>query len=126
MNVNIVILCGRLTRDITISYTPSQVAVADFSIAINKTWKNQAGEKQEKVCFVECKCFSKQAEILAKYVKKGDHLFIRGELEFETWETHDGTKRSKHKVRVDNFTFLESGNTGQRTVQEKIEEGIPF
>ena len=108
MNVNIVVLCGRLTRDITVSYTPSQVAVAEFSMAINKTWKNQVGEKQEKVCFVDCKCFSKQAEVLAKYVGKGDQLFVRGELVLDTWQAQDGTNRSKHRVIVENFQFMGS------------------
>ena len=127
-NFNRVILAGHLTRDPQLSYTPSQTAVVDFGLAINDSWKAKDGTKKEQTCFVDCVAFARLAEVINQYCKKGDPLLIEGKLTFEQWEAQDGSKRSKHKVRIENITFLGTGNTGQRTVQEKIDEGdsIPF
>jgi len=94
MNFNQIILAGRLTRDIQLSYTPTQTSVADFGMAINDIWYNKNGDKQEKVCFVDCRAFGKTANNLSKYLKKGDPLFIRGKLSFDQWEAQDGNGAS--------------------------------
>jgi len=101
MNVNMVILAGNLTRDIELSYTPSQVAVASFGIAVNKKYKDK-----ETTLFVDVVAFSKTAEAMSKYLKKGDPIFIQGELQFDSWTTNEGQKRSKHKVLVNSFQFI--------------------
>ena len=123
MNVNIVIIAGHLTRDVELSYTPSQTPVASFGMATNKVWYNKNGDKQEKVCFVDCVAFGKTASNLNKYLKKGDPLFIRGELQLESWEAQDGTKRSKHRVTVENFTFIPDGSRQEK--QSPAENNIP-
>jgi single-strand DNA-binding protein len=110
MNVNMVTLAGRLTRDVKLSYLPSQTAVAEIGLAINKHFKKQDGSKGEKTCFVDCRCFGKRAEVINKYFKKGDEIFITGSLEFDSWDGKDGTKRSKLRVFVENFEFV-GGNT---------------
>ena len=128
-NFNRIVLAGCLTRDPQLSYTPNQTAVVDFGLAINDSWTAKDGTKKEETCFVDCRMFGKRAEAINQYCKKGDPLLVEGKLTFETWEAQDGSRRSKHKVKVDNFTFLGSGNTGQaKTVQSKIDEGdsIPF
>ena len=104
MNFNKIILMGNLTRDPEKAYLPSQDAVTKFGIAVNKTWTKD-GQKQERVMFVDCKIFGKQAETFAQYMSKGKPVLVEGELELETWEK-DGQKRSKHVVRVFSFRFL--------------------
>ena len=123
---NRIVLVGNLTRDPQLSYTPNQTAVVDFGIAVNEKWTGKDGGQREETCFVDCVSFGKRAETINKYCSKGKPLFIEGKLTFETWKAQDGTKRSKHKVKVENFTFLGDGQ--QKTVQQKIDEGdsIPF
>src|SRR5277367_5711145 len=105
-NLNKVMLMGNITRDLELKYMPNQTAVCDFGIAVNRTWTGQDGVKKEEVTFVDCSCFGKTAEILSKYKKKGDPLFVEGRLKLDQWEAQDGTKRSKMRVIVENFQFL--------------------
>lgn len=125
MNFNIIILGGHLTKDIQLSYLPSQTEVADFSMAVNKKWKTKDGEAKERVCFIDCRAFGKNAETLNKYVKKGSPLLISGELTFESWTSKDGAKHSKHRVTVESFQFIGSGES--KTEPETTnEDGVPF
>jgi single-strand DNA-binding protein len=105
-NLNKVMLMGNITRDPELKYMPNQTAVCDFGLAINRTWTGQDGVKKEETTFVDCSCFGKTAEILSKYKKKGDPLFVDGRLKLDQWEAQDGTKRSKMRVIVENFQFL--------------------
>ena len=108
-NFNRVILAGNITRDVQLTYLPSQTAVADFGLAINRKWKGSDGQEKTEVCFIDLQAFGKTAENLNKYVGKGDPLLIEGRLQFNSWTASDGTKRSKHRVIVDSFQFLSSG-----------------
>ena len=105
-NFNKVLLLGNLTRDPQLSYLPSQTAVVDFGLAVNRKWKGQDGTMKEDTCFVDCRAFGKSAENLNKYCKKGNPLFVEGRLTFDSWTTEDGSKRSKHRVTVENFQLL--------------------
>jgi single-strand DNA-binding protein len=114
------------------SYLPSQTAVTDFGLAVNRKFNGKDGQKREEVCFVDCKAFGKSGETLNKYTHKGDSILIEGRLSFDTWEK-DGQKRSKHYIIVDNFQFL-SGKpqNGSGTANEEKadnpqqEDDIPF
>ena len=114
-NYNRVILMGRLTRDPEMSYLPSQTAVTEIGMAVNRKWKSKEGEAKEEVCFIDCRAYGKTAETLQKYVKRGDPLLVEGRLQFDQWEGKDGTKRSKHRVFVENFQFLGSGDSSPQT-----------
>lgn len=105
-NFNKVMLMGNLTRDVELSYTPNQTPVAEFGLATNRRWKGQDGSEREETCFVDCKMFGKRAEVLNKYVSKGNPLFVEGRLVFDSWEAQDGVKHSKLRVTVENFEFL--------------------
>lgn len=107
---NKIILMGHLTRDPELSSTPSQTPVVNFGLATNRKWKGSDGAEKEEVCFIDCNAFGKQAETLNKYLTKGSSIFIEGRLTFSTWEAQDGTKRSKHRVTVENFQFLRSAD----------------
>jgi len=108
-NYNKVILVGNLTRDPQMSYLPSQTPVVELGLAVNRKWKGQNGEQREDTCFIDCTAFGKQAEVINQYMHKGNPILIEGRLQLDTWEAKDGTKRSKHKVVVENFQFLGSG-----------------
>jgi single-strand DNA-binding protein len=111
-NLNKVMLMGNLTRDPELKYLPSQTAVCDFAMAVNRTWTGQDGVRKEETTFVDCSCFGKTAEVLSKYKKKGDPLFVEGRLKLDQWEAQDGSKRSKMRVIVENFQFLNRGQPG--------------
>ena len=108
-NFNKVLLMGRLTRDPQLSYTPNQTAVVDFGLASNRSWTGQDGSQREETCFVDCTMFGRRAEVVNKYCKKGNPLFVEGRLTFESWQAQDGSKRSRLKVTVENFEFLGGG-----------------
>ena len=108
MNYNKIIIVGHMTRDPQLSYTPNQTSVTEFGIATNRKWKGQDGREQEEVLFVDCVCFGKRGEAIQKYSLKGDPLLIEGRLKLDTWQAQDGTNRSKHRVIVENFTFMGS------------------
>lgn len=105
-NVNKVMLMGNLTRDPQLSYTPDQCAVVDFGMATNRRWTDKGGNQKEEVTFVDLRMFGKRAEVVNKYCKKGQSLFVEGRLTFDSWEAQDGSKRSKLRVTVENFEFI--------------------
>jgi len=112
---NRVIILGNLTRDPQMKYLPSNTAIAEFGLAMNRKWRTQAGEDREEVCFVDCAAFGKQAEIINQYCRKGKQLHIEGRLKLDTWEDKQGGgKRSKLSVIVENFTLLGGGEGGKR------------
>lgn len=102
---NQVILMGNLTRDVEQRTTPKGTVVGQFGLAINRSWTADNGERKEEVLFVDCTAFGRQAETLAKYVRKGDPLFVQGRLRREEWEK-DGVKKSATRVVVEEFQFL--------------------
>ena len=110
-NFNKVILLGNLTRDIEMRHTQGGMALSKFGMAVNRKWSSN-GEQKESTCFVDLTAWGRQAEVLAQYVGMGSQLFIEGRLEYSTWESQDGGKRSKLEVVVENFQFV--GGGGQR------------
>ncbi|MHC4096062.1 MAG: single-stranded DNA-binding protein [Planctomycetota bacterium] len=122
-NFNKILLMGNLTRDPQLSYLPSQTAVVEFGLAVNRKWTSREGEKKEETCFVDCRAFGRTAENLNKYMSKGRPLFVEGRLTFDSWTAQDGTKRSKHRVTVENFQFLPgtSGPGARQTGQNNAE-----
>lgn len=106
-NLNKVMLIGNLTRDPELRYTPKGTAVAEISLAINRTWTNEQGQKQEDTTFVEVTLWSRQAEIAQQYLTKGSPCYIEGRLQLDSWDDKEtGKKRSKLRVIGENFQFL--------------------
>jgi single-strand DNA-binding protein len=119
---NKVLLMGNLTRDPQLSYTPSQTAVVDFGVATNRRWTAQDGSQREETCFVDCRAFGRMAENINKFFSKGKPIFIEGRLTFDSWTAQDGSRRSKHRVTVENFTFL-PGTAGGGPGPEPPDQG---
>jgi single-strand DNA-binding protein len=107
---NKVIMIGNLTRDIELKYLPSGSAIAKSAIATSHRYKTQTGEQKEEVCFLDFSVFGKGAEILNQYVRKGSKVMLEGRLIFEQWQAQDGSNRSRHTLRVEEFKFLDSKN----------------
>lgn len=106
-DLNRVILIGRLTRDPELKYLQSGTAVARFSIANNRKYST-AGEKKEQVSFFDCIAWSKLAEMLTEYCKKGQRIGIEGRLQQRSWDDQEGKKRSSVEIVVENVQFLSS------------------
>jgi single-strand DNA-binding protein len=108
-SLNKVMLMGNLTRDPQLSYLPSQTPVVEFGMAMSRKYKKQDGSMAEDTCFVDCRLFGKRAEVVNKYFKKGEPIFVEGRLQFDQWQAQDGTKKSKLRVFVENFEFIGKG-----------------
>ncbi len=108
---NKVVLMGNLTRDPELRAIPSGQNVASFSLAVNRSWKNAAGEQQEAVDYIDCTIWGKPAEIITQYMKKGSGILVSGRLQQRTWE-QEGQKRSKVEVVVEDFNFVGGGDRG--------------
>jgi single-strand DNA-binding protein len=111
---NKVILVGNLTRDPELRYTPKGMAIAKFGLAINRVWKNEAGESKEEVTFVDIDSFGRQAETIAKYLKKGSPFLVEGRLRLDQWDDKQtGQKRSRLGVVLEGFQFLGGGTRSE-------------
>ncbi|MEE2988042.1 MAG: single-stranded DNA-binding protein [Verrucomicrobiota bacterium] len=103
---NKVILMGNLTRDPETRVTTTGLTICKFGLAVNRVFTTKDGVRKEETTFVDVDAFDKQAEVITKYVHKGDPLFIEGRLKFEQWEANDGQKRSKLVVYLEKFEFI--------------------
>ena len=103
---NQVILLGNLTRDVELRHTPSNQAVANIGLAMNRQFQTKDGERREETTFVDCEAWGRQAEVMAQYLSKGRPVFIQGRLKLDTWQDQQGQNRSKLKVVVENFQFV--------------------
>jgi single-strand DNA-binding protein len=112
---NKVILLGNLCRDPELRITPKGSSIAQISLAVNRKWKDDAGQQKEEVTFIDCEAWGKQADTIAKYLTKGRPLFIEGRLKLDTWEDKNGGgKRSKLKVVIESFQFVGARDTESR------------
>ena len=108
-SLNKVFLIGNLTRDPELRYVPSGSAVATFTLAINRVYNTQSGEKKEQTSFIRVVVWGRRAEVCGEYLSKGSPLFVEGRLQSRDWETQDGQKRSTVEVVADNIQFLRMG-----------------
>ena len=108
-NLNKVFIIGNLTRDPELRYIPSGSAVATFTVAVNRVFKSQTGEKKEQVSFIRVVVWGRRAEVCGEYLSKGSPVFVEGRLQSRDWETQDGQKRSTTEVVADNIQFLRMG-----------------
>lgn len=139
-NLNKVMLIGNLTRDPELRVTPKGTSVAQFALAVNRKFRDEAGADREEVLFVDIEAWGKTGETIAKWCTKGKPLFVEGRLRLDTWEDKTTKeKRSRMKVVVDNFQFLGSGRAesqagagapaGQVATNMKaddLDEDVPF
>jgi single-strand DNA-binding protein len=114
MELNKVILIGRLTRDPELSYTAGGSALCKLGLAVNRTWKDrQSGQQQEETCFVDVEAWGAVGEFCSKYFQKGKRIFIEGRLRYHAWDAQDGTKRSKLSVSAERAQFVDPRGADQ-------------
>jgi single-strand DNA-binding protein len=110
-SVNQVILLGNLTRDPELRQTPSGQSVVSFSLALNRAYKDQAGEWQEATDYIDVVAWGPLGERVAQYLTKGRRALVQGRLQSRSWE-QDGQKRNKVEVLANDVTFLDGRGEG--------------
>lgn len=108
--MNRVVLVGRLTKDPDLRYTPNGVPVATFTLAVNRPFSNQAGEREAD--FINCVVWRKPAENAANYLKKGSLAGVDGRIQTRSYEGNDGKRVYVTEVMADSVQFLEPKNSG--------------
>lgn len=112
-NFNKVILLGRLTRDPETRFTGNNMAITKVGLAITRRWKAADGQIKEEPTYIDCDAFGKTAENIGKFFSKGKPIFIEGHLRLDQWQDKtSGENRSKLKVVIDTFQFVESRTGG--------------
>ncbi len=113
MAFNKVILLGNLTADPETRTTPNGQSVTSFSLAVNRTWNDAQGNRQEETSFINCTAWGQRGETIAKYVQKGRQLLVSGRLQQRTWQDKEtGKNRSTIDVIVEEFSFISDGRGG--------------
>lgn len=108
--INRVVLVGRLTKDPELRYTPSGVPMTRFTVAVNRTFSNQQGDREAD--FIGCIAWRKQAENLANFMKKGSLIGVEGRIQTGSFEGQDGKRVYTTDVVADAVQFLEPRSTG--------------
>lgn len=108
-SLNKVLLIGNLTRDPELRYIPSGSAVATFTLAVNRFYTTQTGEKKEQTSFIRVVVWGRRAEVCGEYLSKGSPVFVEGRLQSRDWQAQDGQKRNTVEVIADNIQFLRAG-----------------
>ncbi|MFC2948748.1 single-stranded DNA-binding protein [Virgibacillus sediminis] len=114
--LNRVVLVGRLTKDPDLRYTPNGVAVANFTIAVNRPFSNQQGNREAD--FINCVVWRRPAENLANYMKKGSMIGVDGRVQTRTFEGQDGKTVFVTEIVADSVQFLESKGSSQDRGQD--------
>lgn len=111
--MNRVILVGRLTKDPELRFTPNGVAVATFTLAVNRAFTNQQGEREAD--FINCVVWRRPAETAAEYLKKGSLAGVDGRVQTRTYEGQDGKRVYVTEILAESVQFLDTkGNDSQR------------
>ena len=119
--INNVVLVGRLTRDPELRYTPSNVAVATFSLAVNRNFKNQAGDYEAD--FISCIMWRQQAENFANWLKKGALVGITGRIQTRSYDNQQGQRVYVTEVVAKSFQILEKKDNAANNAS--MENQIP-
>lgn len=122
-------LIGRLTKDVELKYTPANQAVAQFTLAVNRTFKNANGEREAD--FINCVIWRQAAENFANFAKKGALIGITGRIQTRSYENAQGQRVYVTEVIAENFQMLESrsqqqGQQQPQTTQQKAKQPDPF
>lgn len=108
LNLNKVVLAGRLTADPELKLTQIGVSVVSFNLAINRSAKVVNNQKVTETDFITCVAWRQRAEFISKYFKKGSALCITGSIQTRTWNDNEGNKRYATEVLVDEAMFVDS------------------
>ena len=113
--MNQISLIGRLTKDIELSQTNNGKSVTNFTLAVNRNFKNSQGEREAD--FINCQAWGKQAELLANYLSKGSQLGLVGRIQTRNYENQNGQRVYVTEVVTEDITFINSQNNSDRDVK---------
>lgn len=133
--LNRMILIGRLTRDPELRYTPQGVPVASFSLAVDRPFTNQQGQREAD--FIDCVAWRKLGEVVGNHLKKGRLAAVDGRLQIRSYEAQDGSKRRVAEVICEAVRFLDKpkdgsdlpsadGPTGGADSEVSLPDDLPF
>jgi single-strand DNA-binding protein len=106
MNFNRAIIIGNLTRDPELKSLPSGIKVCSFSVATNRVWKDQDGQKKEAADYHNVVVFGRQAETVAQYMKKGSNILVEGRMQTRSWDDkNSGEKKYRTEIVADKTQF---------------------
>lgn len=120
---NKVLLMGHLTRDPELRYVPSGQGVTSFTVAVNRVYNSQNGERKEEVSFIRVVAWGRMAETCNEYLKKGSPVFVEGRLQSRSWDAQDGTKRSTLEVIAQSVQFLSRAPRSAESAPVEASEG---
>lgn len=115
--MNRVVLVGRLTKDPELRYTPNGVPVATFTLAVNRTFTNQQGEREAD--FINCVIWRKPAENVANFLKKGSLAGVDGRVQTRSYDGQDGKKVYVTEILAESVQFLDPKSGGQGQQQQQ-------
>ncbi|MGA2967715.1 MAG: single-stranded DNA-binding protein [Candidatus Levyibacteriota bacterium] len=126
-SLNRVQLIGNLTRDPELRYTPSGTAVCSFSIATNRNWTTDTGERKEEVEFHRIVAWNKLAELCSQFLTKGRKVFVEGRLTTRSWTAQDGTQKQTTEIIINDMILLDNRRNGEQEVvsEESVSEEEP-
>ena len=122
--LNRIIVMGRMTRDPELRRTNSGTAVASFTVAVDRDFKSQSGEKETD--FIDVVAWRNTAEFVSKYFSKGRMAVVEGRLQIRDWTDKDGNKRRSAEIVADSVYFGDSKRDGGETAQSEIEDAGDF
>lgn len=112
LNLNKVILCGRLTADPELKTTPSGISVVSFTLAVNRRFRSNDNNNQPQADFISVVAWRQTAEFIARYFKKGSSLCVTGYIQTRKWTDQQGQNRYATEVVVDDAMFVDSRGEG--------------
>lgn len=123
MALNHITIMGRLTKDVELRRTPSGVAVASFTLAVDRDFKKKGGEKETD--FIECVAWRNPAEFVDKYFSKGRVAVVSGRLQIRSWQDKDGNKRKTAEVVAEDVYFGDSKTNNFDTIPANTGSDFP-
>ena len=123
MNINLVQICGRLTKEPELRTTTSGTKVLSIGVATNRTYKDKEGKKVEETEFHNVTAFGRTAEVIEQYFNKGDEIYIVGRLKTSSWEK-DGVKFYKTEILADKFEFGQKAKVNMGGAPSKSEVSV--
>lgn len=126
-DLNRVVLVGRLTKKPELKFTNKKTAIANFSLASNRSYKVSEDVKEE-VSYFDCVAWARLGEVIAEHCNKGEMIGLEGRLQQRSWEDKEGKKRKSVDVVVENFQFLTSRQLKDKGTNSLplVEEGTSF
>ena len=123
IGVNKIIIAGNVGKDADLRYTQSGKAVANFSVAVNETFKNGNGEKEQRVEWFRCVAWQRLAEVAGEYVTKGRPVLVEGRLQTRTWTDRDEIERTTFEVVIRSLHLLDRAPNGEERLGSAARTG---